>query len=254
MELPKILINSVPKSGTNLLVQIIGGIPGMFQDQHEFYHTGNRDKIFHLKNGEFVTSHINYNESFSKDVSENKIKHVFIYRDLRDVTVSMRHFILGKLTHHPLHSIFKTRITNKEEQIEALINGTQFKGEELNNNDALSAYPGLYHEYQMIYKWVYDPTICAVRYEDFIISKQTREKALYKIINYLWDDLSHMGMTKKELLSIMENNINPEKAWTFRKGEIGNWKEEFSENNKKSFKKVSGNFLIEFGYEANLDW
>ena len=40
----------------------------------------------------------------------------------------------------------------------------------------------------------------------------------------------------------------------FRSGEIGGWKNEFTENNKKNFKNLIGNFLIELGYEKNNDW
>ncbi|WP_088103463.1 sulfotransferase domain-containing protein [Halalkalibacter urbisdiaboli] len=254
MELPKVLINSVPKSGTNLLVQIINGIPGMFNEQYEFYYKGNREKVLNLRNGEFVTSHIDYDETFSKKLEEKNIKHVFIYRDLRDIIVSMRYFILGKLPSHPLRSTFNSHLLTQEEQLEALIQGTQFVNEEIQKQDSFNPHPGLYQEFKMIYEWVHAPGACVVRYEDFIKSKETKTAALNKIINYLWDDLKQIGMTKEELYTSIEKNINPKKAWTYRKGEIGNWKQEFSQKNKESFKQVAGDFLIKLGYEEHLNW
>ena len=40
----------------------------------------------------------------------------------------------------------------------------------------------------------------------------------------------------------------------FRSGKTGGWREEFTVNNKKHFKKLAGDFLIELGYEKNNNW
>ena len=40
----------------------------------------------------------------------------------------------------------------------------------------------------------------------------------------------------------------------YRSGKIGNWKNEFTENNKKHFKNLIGNFLIELGYTKDNNW
>jgi hypothetical protein len=41
---------------------------------------------------------------------------------------------------------------------------------------------------------------------------------------------------------------------TFRKGQIGGWREEFSEEHERAVKEVSGSLLVELGYEAGPDW
>lgn len=61
-------------------------------------------------------------------------------------------------------------------------------------------------------------------------------------------------MDKLQLLKLMKQNINPKTSWTFRKGKIGGWQEEFTEINKRNFKKVAGDFLIDLGYEKSNNW
>ncbi len=53
---------------------------------------------------------------------------------------------------------------------------------------------------------------------------------------------------EKELEMIREN-LFFSKASTFRKGQIGSWKEEFNDDHRQTLKKVAGEVLISFGYE-----
>ncbi len=41
---------------------------------------------------------------------------------------------------------------------------------------------------------------------------------------------------------------------TFRKGLIGGWRSEFSEEHTQAAREVAGPLLVELGYEANPDW
>lgn len=41
---------------------------------------------------------------------------------------------------------------------------------------------------------------------------------------------------------------------TFRKGTIGNWYDQFSDEHKQAFKNVTGDLLIDLGYEPNNNW
>jgi hypothetical protein len=250
----KILVNSVPKSGTNLLVQIVKGIPGISQDQKIFYHGGNYHEILSIKDGEMVSSHIPFDREFSKKLSSHAIRHVFIYRDLRDIAVSMVHFINEKLHDHPLFPVFQNRIVSFEEQLNALILGIELQGEEKKNQYGIHYYPGIFKEYENIYKWLGDSSICKVRYEFLMRSEESRENEILKIIHFLWEDIQPLNLSKKQLLQLMKNNIDPSKAWTFRKGTIGGWREEFTEENKRNFKRTTGDLLIRLGYETSNNW
>jgi hypothetical protein len=41
---------------------------------------------------------------------------------------------------------------------------------------------------------------------------------------------------------------------TFRKGQIGGWREEFSEEHARSAREIAGPLLVELGYEADPEW
>jgi hypothetical protein len=41
---------------------------------------------------------------------------------------------------------------------------------------------------------------------------------------------------------------------TFRKGQIGSWREEFSAEHERAVREIAGPLLVELGYEANPQW
>jgi hypothetical protein len=45
-----------------------------------------------------------------------------------------------------------------------------------------------------------------------------------------------------------------EAASFFRKGVAGDWKNVFTEQDKRNFKAAAGDLLIELGYEGDDDW
>jgi hypothetical protein len=247
--LPKVLINSVPKSGTNLLIQIINGIPKLQQNQTVLYHKDNYREALNIQKGKFVCGHIRYNNKTSSDFRQHSIKQVFIYRDLRDVAVSMHHFIIDKFHRHPLYAHFKNNVTNHEEQLLALIQGIQ-----LPRDGGIYTFPGIYEEYKLIYGWKNDPSVCSIRFEDLVKSEASKQKEIRKIIDFLWEDLQGLQLSKNQLQLLMTENINPDTSWTFRKGKAGTWRDEFTTRHKEAFKRVTGNFLIELGYEKNHRW
>jgi hypothetical protein len=242
--LPKILINSVPKSGTNLLLQIIEGIPGLTRIPEKDF--------LQLQPGEYATGHRFYTEELSRKLKGCSIKQVFIYRDIRDVTVSLRHFINRLLPTHPLFPVFQHRLVTKDEQLAALIEGVDLIGDELNNSWGMSRYPGVFEELRDIYRWKEDVSVCSMRYEDLMDTDQTRGEVIGRIIDFLWEDIQEYD--KEQLVYLMTQNINPEKSWTFRKGSTGGWKEEFNEEHKRALKKTAGELLIQLGYEKDDRW
>ena len=49
-------------------------------------------------------------------------------------------------------------------------------------------------------------------------------------------------------------SIDPKRSPTFRSGKAGGWQEAFTEEHKRLFKEVSGDLLIELGYEKDHGW
>jgi hypothetical protein len=243
LDLPKVLINSVPKSGTNLLLQIILGIPNVKRVD--------KSTLFHLQNGQVVTAHLAFDEKIKEDLLQNSIKQVFIYRDPRDVTVSLRHFINEKFPEHPLHKVFKNRLVTKDQQLDALICGVDLIGEEKENTWNLERYPGVCEEFKQIYLWMNEPSIYRIKYEDLTRNPEQKDKVLEGMIDFLFTD---SNIEKNSLLESMKQNINPTASWTYRQGNVGNWKEEFNDEHKSNFKQVSEQLLIKTGYEKDDNW
>ncbi len=248
--LPPFFISSIPKSGTHLLRQIIFGMPHIKHKNTDLvlyegrieHHKDHFNKLRQLKPNEFLVGHIYYSQKWANMLQRLGMKHIFISRDLRDVIVSLHYYILAHLPNHPLYGYFKRASTTRKERYMALIKGM----DEYN-------YPNINQYFNEFKGWLEDPDTLTVTYEELMISQNSRRNAISKIANYLWKDLqpsTPIANTIKE----MERSINPGKSPTFRKGQIGNWREEFDEDIKQAFKHVAGDILIQQGYEKDDRW
>lgn len=243
LTLPKVFANSVPKSGTNLLMQVILGIPGITLTR-DFYD----DTILGIAGtqpGEMAYGHVAYSPQIDQWLRANQIKHVFIYRDLRDVIVSMTHFIQDKFHQHPLYPYFTDQHKSWDEQILALIQGV--------HEDAID-YPSLYDEYRQIYDWVRIPQVCCVRYEDLVRDAESRYLTVERMTDFLFANIRWKKSQRELFINRMIQNINPSQSWTFREGKIGGWRLEFSSVHKEAFKHRTADLLIDLGYEQDNDW
>ncbi|MEW4152177.1 sulfotransferase domain-containing protein [Bacillus thuringiensis] len=257
IKLPKVLINSVPKSGTHLLLQIILGISGMkfrkaTADSFVFYADHHR-YVKTITTGEVALGHLPYNLNLISEMEQQRIKHIYISRDLRDITVSYMHFIINQCPDHLIFQYFTEHLQTNEQRLQALISGIH-----LNESDAkkygFSSYPTIFQLFESIFNWRGNPNICELKFEDLMKDTESQKQEILKIIDYLWSDLQSLNVKKEVLLDLMQNNINPQTSWTFRKGKIGEWRDTFTEEHKQAFKQNAGNFLIDLGYETDLNW
>jgi sulfotransferase 6B1 len=64
----------------------------------------------------------------------------------------------------------------------------------------------------------------------------------------------HVGLEPDErMMRTVEENIFGVSK-TFRKGQVGGWREEFSEEHGRAAREIAGPLLVELGYEANPEW
>lgn len=248
--MPKILINSVPKSGTHLLIQIILGIPGIIITPAWVAEDKDLDMI---NSGSVGPAHLIYSTERANLLNEKNIKVIFVSRDLRDVVVSLVHFVmLNKWGNHPWTPYLNT-LTTHEERLLAMIKGVDFTKEE-QKEYGIANIPSIKKFAEDKLGWLQDPNICPVTFEELMYNEESRNQSIMKIIDFLWNDLKYLNTTKLELLQKIKQNIIPENSGTFRKGKIGDWKIEFSEAHKEAFKKIAGDLLIQLGYEKDYNW
>ena len=81
-------------------------------------------------------------------------------------------------------------------------------------------------------------------------SEKIQFQEVKNILNHL-----NISPTDEEILSLCQeiHGANPV-SWTFRKGVIGAWKKEFTDEHKELFKQKAQNLLEKLGYEEDFDW
>ncbi|MEK3905366.1 sulfotransferase domain-containing protein [Paenibacillus sp. FSL R7-0179] len=247
VEYPIVFLNSVPKSGTHLMKQILEGIPGMSQNPHEFYEGYPEDSGLHyqrlqlVRSGHFTAGHVYYSPRWSGMLRELKIKPLFLNRDLRDVVISYTYFITDKYPNHPLRP-YLLSLPDRNQQFLALIQGIP----ELQ-------YPSIAAWYRQFAGWSGEADCLQIAFEHLVDSHSSRRRTMEQLIHYLWAD-KPLPLPLDTILNAMEQNINPKASYTFRTGTTGNWRTEFNEEVKTCFKEVAGHLLFPMGYETDYNW
>ncbi|MBB6445229.1 sulfotransferase domain-containing protein [Bacillus benzoevorans] len=244
--LPPFVLNTLPKSGTHLTLQILlsntlisynpkkfllNGLPNQIQGFH--------DILKQASPNELLTAHLWYTPSIENLFIKLNIKQIYIYRDLRDVLVSFAYFI-DKAPSGIAISYLKSLPIR--ERLLVLINGTKNP-----------LWPDFNNYFAPFLGWEKSPVTFPVTYEELVSSAISRHNAIKSILDYLWEDLIPPVPIEK-MIKAAENNINPSSCPTFRKGKIGSWRDEFDDEIKTAFKNKAGEHLINLGYEKDNNW
>lgn len=248
------IANSFPKSGTNLLVQILQGLPelrdwGLFlasTPSFTFREVAGSDmarKIEGTANRELVGAHLFYSPEVERALSWRGAAHYFVYRDPRDVVVSDAYYLSGMNRWHRLHKYFRA-LPTLDERIRFAITGFE-------RHDPPFEFWDIGSRFEKYKPWIRSEDVCAVRYEDLCAGNT--ENWVRRIVQFYEQracaDIDHGACVEQAL-----NNIDPKRSPTFRKGRTGGWQQIFTSEHKKLFKDYAGKILIEFGYEKDLDW
>ncbi|MBH0166843.1 sulfotransferase domain-containing protein [Fictibacillus sp. 7GRE50] len=238
--------NSFPKSGTHLMFQILTGIHSITFDQNLHLYEGvsaqlaeHQRELEKLSNNEFLSGHIYYSESWASLLQALNMKQIFLYRDLRDVVVSYNYYI--EKVNAPLHQYFKNKQLSKKERMLFIIRGIPELGHQ-DIHDWFSEFKG----------WLSAPNVLSIKFEDLLRSEGSLDESVQKIVQFVTEeDKESIDHT---VIKRAKENISTQDSATFRKGTIGNWKEEFDEEITLAFKENAGQLLIELGYESDLLW
>lgn len=247
---PKVFANSVPKAGTNLLKRLLTLLP--YIAPRWTYHldrsiNGYFDQLFTVKKGQVLTAHIPKSQKIVDTLRSEDFKMLFIIRDVRDLAYSNAYYYTHKDTSHPLHGYFKS-LQSDDERLTASICGVPAScsadgqawgtiGERVDN------YLG----------WLEEPDCLIIRFEDLI--GEAGGGSEDQQLNVVRNILQHLNipLTEKLIQHIGKQTFYTG-ARTFRKGQIGDWRNHFTEEHKRIFKEVAGDVLIKMGYENNYDW
>ena len=251
---PRVLANSMPKAGTNLLLRLLSLLPDLRRgghidigpDQGITEWSTREQKQFarflsSIAPGVFSSGHCYYFEPLADLLDRRDIKCVTIVRDPRDVCVSDHHYIMTSAKHR-LHKPYQ-RMASDSDRLMASIVG--MSSAQL-NGDAPSLDIGRHFEHFV--GWRYYSNGIVVRFEDLIGGRgggddRVQRREIQRVCDYLG-----IAMARHEIDAVAEGLFSKD-AKTFRRGCIGDWRDEFNDEHRAAFDRVAGDVLDTFGYQ-----
>jgi len=201
---------------------------------HLNYTFNTRIKIGEISN---LNDQMDYNKREFLDNLISKSKIIYVYRDGRDVMVSLYHYI------------------------------KELKDLDYNLDFFSHLQKQLPYWVKHIKSWINVENILKVSFEDFAFSYN---ETLEKCFNYIGLKLPGEILNVYGAISSIKNK---NKVYRFinllltklgfkprlsairpRKGEVGGWESYFKDREKDYFKEIAGDLLIKLGYENNYNW
>lgn len=238
---PKVVLNSLPKSGTHLLESLFFQLPLM-------RHCGKRTLkieiqnpvetklpiISSLKKGQFLLSHMQFHKALINNASENNIKIIQLIRDPRDVLLSHLNYI-EKMDKTQKSHKFITQYNTRFDKLKAMVEGKK---------DILEPFTEVLDKFK---PWIDQPDVLSIKFEHLIGpngggDKNLQVDAVKNIAEFISVDI------KDDELESICNSIFSSKSSTFNKGKIGNWKNILSLEESVWLNDRIEDKIIEYGY------
>lgn len=238
---PKVVINSIPKAGTNLLEAAIANFPLMrrkivrTQMAWSGVTDGNVGSLRSLRPGQFMAAHFAHFERLEEELLKNQVKTLFLIRDPRDILVSFYKYVTEIDQTHQLHEFFSS-LADDHARLNAAIDG----------------YPDLFPPFcdvmQAYLPWAKSSNCHVVRFEELIGkhgggSVTSQQESIRRIAAFL-----EIEITDAKLARVCEATYSPNAA-TFRTGQIGGWRNVFRDDSLEKFNLSCGAIASKYGYK-----
>lgn len=242
---PPVIVNSIPKSGTHLLMQIARSLPGTryygsFLAQHPsitMHRRPQRTINFHIARiipGEVVGAHLHYTPETERRLESINALNLFIYRDPRDVVLSESEYLGAVNRWHAMHRRFM-KLT-PDDRIRLAIEGA----------DPVR-FPDIRQRLLPYEGWMTSKSALCISYEQ--LSSDDRKPILRAILDR-YDQLADRPRSGDEVLLQLEQAIDPNRSHTFRSGGTEKWKTLLSPENLALFNQIGGDLPSRFGFES----
>jgi hypothetical protein len=253
--MPVVFGNAMPKSGSHLLTQILGGLVNIGPFVDPGFPPVNRSEsnqplppvevgrnIRRMEPGDIRYGYIHAVEPFLSVLTQPNRATIFVYRDPRDMLVSHVFYATEMYEGHGMHRYYTEKLTTMGERLDAAIRGVAEPGYQL---------ASVNQRYQSYLGWLGKPEVLCLKFEDLVLDFET---SLQRILAYLESRGASLGLPQAQAIAMIQKNIEPKKSGTFRKGVPGGWREHFTDENKTVFKGVAGDLLIRLKYEQDDRW
>jgi hypothetical protein len=261
-EIKKILISTMPRSGTVFFIDFISKlfnfdrvepelINGIVPNAPEWDAYKYDKSYLKFKDNQVLYGHYQFVSELDQLICDESILTFFLYRDPRDADLSATLYIKNVLMHHQLHHSLSKM--SEYDALTFMISG----GLIYNSSNELINYEGISYISNNALRWTSKKNVCALRYEDFFFNPhETILNALSKVNVEI--DSVHLENTLKEFsfakFSGGRKRGEEDKSSHFRKGIVGDYKNFYTPIHTAICKKQIGESLIKLGYETDLEW
>ena len=254
-EAPPIFGNAKPKSGSHLLLQVLGGyariLPCRYVEAEPIRTITKRgdrrsqesihSDLSRLAPGVIGWGYLEATPQNTAFLCRPDRVNYFIYRDPRDMLVSHVYFATDMYEDHGMHSYYQS-LPDFGARLKIAISGIDQAGLKL---------VSVRQRYEGVLQWLEQPNVLCVRYEDFL---ERLDGTLAAMLDQVERTGYRIPTPREKALPILANAIQPRKSRTFRSGKAGGWREHFTPEHKRLFLDVSGDLLVRLGYESNDEW
>lgn len=250
---PRVLANSMPKSGTHLLASLLDGLGDLrFAGHLVTFDCNDRQqpeqplgdlvrRLGGLRNGRYLGGHLIADDLVQDRVAASGVKLLTILRDPRAVTVSGANYVLEATQLRDRDEALKI-FPDKEAILRAMVVGHGEPGEKFH-------FPEIGERYAAYAAWWDSPVGLTVRFEDLIGgrgggSDDEQVERVATILQFLGygADLDTSRRLAARLFS--------EKAITFRTGRIDSWREELPPALTAQIEERCASWMERLGYAS----
>jgi sulfotransferase 6B1 len=232
---PRVLVNSIPKSGTNLLHSIVLTESTMraavASTIGKNYSSKSRLRsVRQIKNGQCRTAHLGYSDEVALVIGERGIRHLLLVRDFRDCILSNIYYVENIDTAHP-HARHIKKLSTFDDKILFCLTGSA---------ENFVPWPELISRFMA---WIKDSNTCIIRYESLLSECRT------EVVTELRKIFEHIGIEKtdSEIASIADK-IENFRGPTFNSPGIKKWKSTLSNEQVDVINFHIKKHLESFGY------
>lgn len=248
-----IFVAGYPKSGTTWVENFISRIPGYNprilagSDEILRQHNLPVDAFSRIPRYSYsaIKTHIIPNKQNIDNLVKNDVNKVLVmYRDPRDVIVSMYYYILRHNPWEPSDSCYADY--SKMTKVDALSHAMNVIAED---------FPSWVRGWRNVAEVRPEIDCLVVRYEDLLRDAVTTFQSILAFYNV------KIKQTQFDTLMLASNRTSgksllklPGEKTTKRKGIAGEWEKELNNEQKAILKDKMGDILIELGYEVDRKW
>ncbi|WP_273844801.1 sulfotransferase domain-containing protein [Rubrobacter calidifluminis] len=270
----RVLANSIPKSGTHLLLRLLillgfehfqkGIRRDVLSGSHpllrrllraygservpvgiDFPEYVSRrwleGRLGRVPEGAVVSAHCVYSPGFAGILREQGFRVVCILRDPRDTALSHMYY-LKSLPRHPAYREYMS-LPGDHERLMFSIRGGRLGRHVMRS---------LEERYRGFMEWEEEGGALMVRFEDLVGPKgggsgEAQRRTVVRVAGHLG-----IRLDDERVEEICEGLFGAGR--TFRRGRRGGWREEFSAEHVEAVKEVAGDLLVDLGYERDRRW